>query len=460
MTSPHTITAAPTVRDAFLEAVRTAELFSPAHLARAEAAIPRTVKTPAEAARGLVAAGLITRFQAERLLAGRSDGFLLGPYIIQDHIGNGAMGRVYRARHRTMNRLVAIKVIASALTRTAAERQALQREVRTAARLNHPNIATAYDANELAERFYLILEFVDGPNLRALIQERGPLPLAEGCDIIYQAALGLAHAHAHGLIHQNLKPSNLLVTQPSRTQPPQVKITDFGISKLSPRQSEHLESSLESVDFLAPELVHNRHRADHRADLYSLGAVLYYLLTGLPPFPGGTAEEKLCRHLREDPIRVDRLRPDVHPTIAELIHQLLAKNPQARPGSAMDLISQFDEFYGTVSNGVSFELPGGTKGHSAYHSFQLLGHADDPGRHDDPVRRKRNASSRQTAATEFDTSPWEEITGRHRPASLASAATGSVARRSKLSWRASGFLAGMLIVGITAIGFMLKVLGK
>src|SRR5581483_3759866 len=176
---------------------------------------------------------LLTNFQAERLVAGRTDGFHLGAYVIQDEIGRGAAGRVYRAKHRTMNRQVAVKVLASELTRTTAARQAFRREGRAAAQLNHPNVVTAYDANEHAGRFYLVLELVDGPSLEALVRERGPLPVAEAGALIRQAAAGLDHAHAKGMVHRAIQPANLLVARPSKAVPESVvKIADFGIVRL------------------------------------------------------------------------------------------------------------------------------------------------------------------------------------------------------------------------------------
>ena len=127
----------------FLAALRTADLFAPMQLARAEAAVPADAATPADAAGALVASGFLTQFQAERLLAGKTDGFHLGPYVILEQVGRGTVGRVYKARHRTMNRPVAVKIVAAELTRTATDRQAFQKEVRSAAQLNHPNIVTA-----------------------------------------------------------------------------------------------------------------------------------------------------------------------------------------------------------------------------------------------------------------------------------------------------------------------------
>src|SRR5262249_1728951 len=253
----------------------------------------------------------------ERLVAGRTDGFHLGAYIIQEEIGHGTTGRVYRAKHRTLNRLVAVKVLAPELTRTTAAQEAFRRGARAAAQLNHPNIVTTYDANEHAGRCYLVLELVDGPDLEALVRERGPLPVAEVCDLVRQIAVGLDHAHARGTARGNRKPANLVVPRPSKTVPESVvKTSDFGAARRAPA----------AADYLAPEQAQHP-SADHRTDLYSLGAVMYFLLTGKPPFAGGTAEQKIRRHPRERPGRIDRPRPGVPPPVAALGHPPLAQGP-------------------------------------------------------------------------------------------------------------------------------------
>src|SRR5205814_1338081 len=146
-------------------------------------------------ARALVEQGQLTKFQAELLLAGRTTGFFLGQYRILEQIGQGGMGRVFKATHQAMNRTVAIKVLAPQHTKTEKARQLFQREVRAAGKLLHPNIVTAYDANENDGRLYLVMEYVDGPNLEQLVRDRGPLPVGLVCEIMRQAALGLQCAH-------------------------------------------------------------------------------------------------------------------------------------------------------------------------------------------------------------------------------------------------------------------------
>lgn len=355
-------------RPAFLAAVQASGLLSPALFAKATAALPPDARTAEAAARFLTATGFLTRFQADRLLAGRADGFVIGPYVIQEQVGRGAMGRVYKAKHRTMNRAVAVKVLNADVTRTATAREGFQREVRAAAKLNHPNIVTAYDANALGDRFYLVLEFVDGPNLDTLARARGPLPVGEACEIIRQVACGLQHAHEQGMVHRDIKPANLLAAKPSRSLPGcVVKIADFGIARVAP-PSEGVAAVgqngiLGTPDFIAPEQARDPRTADHRADLYSLGCVFYFLLAGRPPYPVGTAAEKVRWHQTEYPVPVNHLRPDVPPVVAEVVGRLLAKDPNARYQTAAQVATRLNALSATAVAGeeksgvVCFDLP-------------------------------------------------------------------------------------------------------
>ncbi|MBA4187295.1 MAG: hypothetical protein C0467_04670 [Planctomycetaceae bacterium] len=384
MTTPPSAPAS-TAREKFLAAVRTANLFAPMQLAKVEAAVPASVATTTDAARALIAAGHLTKFQAERLLAGKTDGFHLGPYVILDQVGRGPMGRVYKARHQTMNRPVAVKVLSANLTDTAAARQAIQQEVRAAAQLNHPNIVTAYDANEIGERFYLVLELVDGPNLETLVKERGPLPISEACELLWQAAAGLEHAHSRKMLHRDIKPTNLLVSRPSKTSPEHLlKIADFGIAKFSP-SAETLANTpspgswLGTADYVAPEQTNHPQLADKAADLYSLGAVVYFLLTGQPPFPGGTAEEKAKRHLWEEPARLELIRPDTPPALAMLVHQMLAKHPAHRPGSAAEVVARIESLLSSFGDAISFDLPASNGGSYSFAGGHLSGMMQQPG---------------------------------------------------------------------------------
>jgi eukaryotic-like serine/threonine-protein kinase len=323
---------APTDRGTFLDAVRAAGLLTAAQQARALVLAPHG--PAADAAGALVAAGLLTRFQADRLLAGRTDGFFLGPYLILEQVGRGAMSRVYKAKHRTMNRTVAVKMLSADLTRTPAEREALQTAVRAAGKLAHPNIVTAYDANERHDRFYLVLEFVDGPNFDALVHQRGPLPVGEACEFVRQTAAGLQHAHEKGIIHRDIKPTNLLVARPTPAAPLVVKIADFGLPKGRP-----------TGPFAAPE-ARGAEMIDRRSDLYSLGCVFYFLLTGREP-------DLL-------PVPLAQFRPDVPPDVAAIVYRLLAPHVDARFQSAEELLAHLNGVCVPVAlpaGAVDFDIP-------------------------------------------------------------------------------------------------------
>jgi serine/threonine-protein kinase len=394
---PAPLTLAPTDRSAFLEAVRATGLLTAAQLTRAKTLAHSG--SAFEVAGALVAAGMLTRFQADRLLSGRTDGFFLGPYVVLEQVGRGTMSRVYKAKHRTMNRPVAIKVLSSGLTRTPEERRACREGVRAAGKLAHPNIVTAYDADELHDRFYLVLEFVDGPNLDALVRTRGPLPVAESCEFARQTATGLQHAHEKGMVHRDIKPANLLVSRPTPSAALAVKIADFGIPKSSTGAS--------SSAFAAPE-ARSTGPVDHRADLYSLGCVLYFLLTGRTP---GAA-----------PVPIGQLRPDVPPEVAAIVYRLLAAHPEARFASAAELLLQLDAACVPVAipmdDVVTFELPG----YSTYpgqDSGYLTGRLPQPGSGPHPplgsgpvpypAPHPTPASGAFTVATP-EPSPWAQLT--------------------------------------------------
>lgn len=337
------VAAAPPDRAALLDALRAADLLSPGLFSRAVTATRPGSAT--DAANALVATGLLTRFQADRLLAGRTDGFHIGPYAILEQIGRGARSRVYKARHRTMHRTVAVKALAAELTDTAARRDATRAAVRAAGGLAHPNIVTAYDATELHDRFYLVLEYVDGPDLGALVGARGPLPASEACEYVRQIAGGLQHAHERGIVHRDLKPSNLLVARPTATAPPTVKITDFGLPKGSI-----------AGDFAAPEAPAGAAgcarsstgaaSAAGQTDLYSLGRVFHFLLTG---------------RAGREVLPLAQLRPDVPPEVAAIVHKLLAPKPTDRFASAAELLTRLESVCVptavAVEGLVNFDLP-------------------------------------------------------------------------------------------------------
>lgn len=347
-------------KETYLERVRASGLISVERLKKALATMPETNRGRM-VARHLVEMGLLTKFQAERLLAGKTDGFVMGQYRILDELGRGGMGRVFKAEHMTMGRVVALKILNTNLTKTERARTLFEREVKAAAKLSHPNIVTAFDANQLGERCFLVMEFVDGPNLHDLVKEHGPLPVPQACDYIRQAALGLQYAHDLGMVHRDIKPANLLV-QKNKTKTTTgssiVKILDFGLARLTAQEdgvpgNDSIMTNSQTVmgtpDFLSPEQARNLHATDGRSDLYSLGCSFFYLLTGKPPFPGGTTMEKLVRHSTEPVASVTNLRSDVPSEVAAIVDKLLAKKPADRFQSASELAATLQPFTGQES---------------------------------------------------------------------------------------------------------------
>jgi Leucine-rich repeat (LRR) protein len=258
-------------------------------------------------AQQLLQQGKLTRFQATMLLQGKVKGLVLGNYIVLNKLGQGGMGMVFKARHRRLDRVVALKVLPPAVAKDPKAVQRFRREVQAAAQLSHPNIVAAHDADQDRGVHFLVMEFVPGADLAQLVKQRGPLPVEQAVACLAQAAQGLAHAHAHGIIHRDIKPGNLLLDSKGT-----VKVLDLGLARFeggenAPQEGSGTEALTKSgsimgtTDYMAPEQALNTKRADQRADIYSLGCTLYFLLTGKPMYGGETAMEKLLAH-REDPI--------------------------------------------------------------------------------------------------------------------------------------------------------------
>jgi len=263
-------------------------------------------------------------------------------YRVQELLGAGGMGAVYKAEHRLMHRTVALKVINPGLVASKSAVQRFQREVQAAARLHHANIVTAHDAEQAGDVHFLVMEFVKGTDLGKVLAERGPLPVAEACDYIRQAALGLQHAMENGMVHRDIKPQNLMITPAN-----QVKILDFGLASLTAdpdtlqadqkSQVENQKSGLTlagalmgTPDYMAPEQASDARSADIRSDIYSLGCTLYCLLTGKAPFPGGTTMDKVIAHAERKPAPVHELRKDMPAELVKVLDKMMAKSPAAR----------------------------------------------------------------------------------------------------------------------------------
>ncbi len=291
----------------------------------------------------LVEDGLLTRWQADKLLEGRYKGFFLGKYKLLDHLGSGGMSSVYLGEHVLMQRRVAIKVLPKKRVRDGSYLARFHREARAVASLDHRNIVRAYDVDNQGSIHYLVMEYVEGRDLQRIVKEEGPLEFAAAAEYIRQSAEGLAHAHQAGLVHRDVKPANLLVT-PKNV----VKLSDLGLARFSEERQASLtvafdEKVLGSADYLAPEQAIDSHAVDRRADIYGLGCSFYYLLTGHPPFVGGTLPERLMRHRKQPPPEIRSDRPDAPRELIDICLKMMAKRPDDRFQSA-------DEAAGALSD--------------------------------------------------------------------------------------------------------------
>lgn len=257
-------------------------------------------------------------------------------------LGSGGMGVVYLARHVQLERTVAIKVIRPERLADPRSHQRFHREGTVAARLSHPNIVAVYDAAEVAGHHYLVMEYCEGVDLGQYVRRRGPLSMSEACNYARQICLGLEHARQRGLVHRDVKPGNCFVSDGV------VKLLDMGLARLTDASDASSEIADDGVtlgtpDYLAPEQAADFRSADIRADIYSVGCLLFFLLTGHPPFAGGSTAEKLARHAAEPPW-LDPLRHRLPPGLLALLGRLLAKRPDQRYATPADVATALEPY--------------------------------------------------------------------------------------------------------------------
>ncbi|MCS7306811.1 MAG: protein kinase [Thermoguttaceae bacterium] len=330
-----------TTVEGFLEALEKSALLDQAQLAEARQ-IASQMEDAKALARALVQKGLLSRWQAAQLLAGRTTLFFLGKYKLIEMLGRGGMGGVFLAHHTMMNRRVALKVISKQIAQDPAALEQFLAEARAIAALDHPNIVRAYNVDCEDGRYYLVMEYVEGKDLQRLVEEEGPLDFQKVVDYIRQAAEGLAHAHQHNLIHCDIKPSNLLVTPEGV-----VKILDLGLARWAASAPEQKEKEKQkekdtdprlvgTVDYQAPELGLGE-KVDARADIYSLGCTMFFLLTGKAPFGEGTLHERILKHQTQPPPDIAALRPGVPKDLVAICRKMMAKKPADRFQSAEEV---------------------------------------------------------------------------------------------------------------------------
>lgn len=334
------------------------DLLSPMHRQSVEERLTDTVNC-GSLLETLVGDNVLTPFQAKTLCAPERVPLVLGDYVLLDLLGAGGMGQVYRARHRQLNRIVALKILPQALIADPLFRQRFQREIQALSTLTHPNIVAAYDAREEQGVCFLSMECVDGEDLHARVRREGPLDSDTALDVITQAAKALEFAHANGVVHRDIKPSNLLQTNEGV-----IKVADFGLAQIE--QSAESDGTpdasltatglvLGSLDFLAPEQAHSARDADQRSDIYSLGCTYYYLLTGRAPFPGDNPVQKLVAHREHDfPQVPNHLDGGVSGELNRTLQRMTAKSPADRYQSATECLADLERLR-DVLNG---SLPG------------------------------------------------------------------------------------------------------
>lgn len=334
----------PTTTDQLIDHLRKSGLVTPARLEDLLGWESDPEAAPQRVLDRLIQEELLTRFQAERLAAGKYKGFILGSYVILDRIGGGGMGQVYLAQHSAMRRHVAIKVLTAEGAPETVARERFIREAQAAAVLNHPNIIRVFDLRQERHVLYLVMEYVEGLSLQQLITRSGPLPTTAVAHYALQVARGLQHAHENSLVHRDIKPANILLAKDGT-----IKVLDLGLVRTeeeanSKSSSDTNKTILGTADYLAPEQAMDSSAVDIRADIYSLGATMYCLLAGHPMFPEGRTAQKLMWQQLREPTPIQELRKDVPPKLAAILHKALAKNPGARQQTPWELEQELAEF--------------------------------------------------------------------------------------------------------------------
>jgi eukaryotic-like serine/threonine-protein kinase len=355
-----------------LQAVRDCGLYTPEQVAAAEKALDAG-GGPAAVADALQSAGVLTAYQARKVRIGRIAELLFGPFLVLDKIGEGGMGKVYKAVHVPDRRVIALKVVRPQLMTNRVVLRRYKREAAAGAALDHPNIVSLYDADEVNGRYYIAMEYVDGLDLARMMKEYGSPPTSglpqyqEAVEYIRQAAIGLSHAHGRGMVHRDIKPSNLLVygtrALVGETEKPAVKILDMGLVRgVIEDDGSNSELTRDGTvvgtpDYMAPEQAKNSSTVDARADLYSLGCALYFLLKGQSPFPDGSPIDKLLRHQLDPAPEIRKYRPDVPAGLAAVIDKLMRKDPADRYQTAAEVAQALAPFCPNQSGVVPADEP-------------------------------------------------------------------------------------------------------
>ncbi len=332
----------------FIDLLAQSRLLSPEQMQTVSQRLQHAAMLPPETvAAALVDEGLLTSYQAERLLEGRSRGFFVDRYRILEILGSGGVGHVFLARDETTGRQVALKVLYDRHQVDAGMLARLRIEAKAAERLKSPYSIRLLDSGDTGAVHYIVLEVIEGINLLEAVALYGPLPWPQACDIIGQTAAGLEFAHRAGIIHRDVKPENILIDRSGR-----VKILDFGLSMLS--GDEEAEFSLQmlfghdclgTADYISPEQSLNSRAVDGRTDIYSLGGTFFFALAGRPPFAHlTTPREKIQAHRKQNPPSITQFRKDIPPEVVAVLKRMLAKRADDRFAKAADVAAALQRF--------------------------------------------------------------------------------------------------------------------
>ena len=325
--------AAPTTSNEFLELIRRSELLPAPRLEEfiRQVESTSTKASPRDLAGLLVSGGFVTQFQAEQFLQGKWKGFTIGKYRVLERIGAGGMGTVYLCEHAVVGRKVAVKVLPSSQSSNPTARARFYREARAAGVATHPNLVKAHDVDEENGIHFLVMDYVDGSSLQAIVARFGPLSIPRAANYIAQAALGLQAAADAGLVHRDVKPANIMLERNGT-----IRVLDLGLARFYEDNTDPLtlkydeNNVLGTADYVSPEQAIDSHDVDIRADIYSLGATFYFLLTGQTPFPMGRISQKLIWLQVKQPTAIRDLRPEVPAGLAAVVEKMMAKKPEDR----------------------------------------------------------------------------------------------------------------------------------
>ena len=308
-------------------------------------------------ARQAVQQNFLTLWQAKQLLAGRTSGFRVDRYLLLELIGQGGMGRVYLARDTRLNRLVALKILAPERMNNSRAVDRFKRKARVGAQLQHENLVRIYDFGQANGRFFLVMEYIEGKTIGALITAQGPMPVPTAARFTWQIALGLEHAHRKGLIHRDVNPNNVLVTHEGIA-----KLADLGLA-IDLAEAERVTregATVGTFDYVAPEQARYSHAADIRSDIYSLGCTLYHMVAGQVPFPSPSLTEKLFAHQALEPTPLNQLIPHIAADFVEVVQRMMRKLPDERyatPLQVAQALEPFIEEYPRIRDGEPVPVP-------------------------------------------------------------------------------------------------------